>query len=368
MNRLSTIPLLSIVIALLSWSCERTPEIIVPSKWNNELEWTWIENEKMLSRSGTTTGYAINLNASSSNLLIYLQGGGACYNAHTCERTPESFQEDNFQRYFIEPGSRNNYGIFNRNEARNPFHDWNILFVPYSTGDVHAGRNESADVPGVSSTQMNIGYQNMQYMLEEAAPILKAKGITKVFLTGASAGGFGSIFNYDQVAQAFSGLEVIQLSDGGPILLNNEVFPFCFGQQIGDIWNIQIPPDYDQFVTTSYEFKMKGMYEYLSRKYPTAQFGLYMTYGDQNISYHYAFGQNDCANKVGSSDPVQFKTSILELADEFDRLGNWSYYMHKGTSHTTYYSGQYETLMINGVSYTDWIGQLIDHSPINVKE
>ena len=57
---------------------------------------TWIEKEDMLSRNGEKMGYGVILNPKSNNVLFFLDGGGACFNAFTCANNRDSFSEEDF--------------------------------------------------------------------------------------------------------------------------------------------------------------------------------------------------------------------------------------------------------------------------------
>ena len=60
-------------------------------------------------------------------------------------------------------------GVFDDDNRRNPFKDWSKVFIPYCTGDLHAGSSEVAytDVdgsitgfPGAPVTVKHKGYDN----------------------------------------------------------------------------------------------------------------------------------------------------------------------------------------------------------------
>lgn len=48
--------------------------------------WIWIPVEDSLCRDGSTTGVGVRILPDASALMIYLQGGGACYDAKSCEQ------------------------------------------------------------------------------------------------------------------------------------------------------------------------------------------------------------------------------------------------------------------------------------------
>jgi hypothetical protein len=77
--------------------------------------------------------------------MIFLEGDGACFNGTTCNlETPSSFTATDFNGTF--ESAEGNQGIFNRSDAANPVSDWSHVYVPYCTGDIHAGNNvTSAD-------------------------------------------------------------------------------------------------------------------------------------------------------------------------------------------------------------------------------
>ena len=55
------------------------------------LPWKAVPVEGTVCRDGTSTGYGINVNPSSRNLLIFMEGGGACFNSISCLQNPDSW-------------------------------------------------------------------------------------------------------------------------------------------------------------------------------------------------------------------------------------------------------------------------------------
>ena len=54
-------------------------------------KWTWVPFADAKCRDGSSTGIAVNPSSGSDKLMIFLQGGGACFNATTCAGNPSSF-------------------------------------------------------------------------------------------------------------------------------------------------------------------------------------------------------------------------------------------------------------------------------------
>jgi Pectinacetylesterase len=71
--------------------------------------------------------------ANPEKVVFYLQDGGACFSAETCA------PERGLYRTRIDEGPTGEGGVFDFADARNPFADYSIVYVPYCTGDVHIG-------------------------------------------------------------------------------------------------------------------------------------------------------------------------------------------------------------------------------------
>lgn len=81
----------------------------------------------------------------SDRLVIYFQGGGACWNksvskwmVHPCRKTA------------AEPSSKS-FGVFDRREPKNLYRDWTIIYILYCSGDLHVGNSEMTYTHGFSN-------------------------------------------------------------------------------------------------------------------------------------------------------------------------------------------------------------------------
>lgn len=74
-------------------------------------------------------------------------------------------------------GSRD---LFNRQDNDNTFRDFSFVFVPYYTGDIHAGAN-----PDGLGGRNQVGYRNVTVYLGELTELFA--GTPQVVLTGSSA-------------------------------------------------------------------------------------------------------------------------------------------------------------------------------------
>ncbi|KAG3119654.1 hypothetical protein PI124_g2185 [Phytophthora idaei] len=78
-----------------------------------------------------------NTNHDKSRLLIFFQGGGGCTENKTCAFGLECSLAEN--ALFTTVATVRGAGVIDRFMLDNMFKEWNVVFVPYCTGDVHVG-------------------------------------------------------------------------------------------------------------------------------------------------------------------------------------------------------------------------------------
>lgn len=147
-------------------------------------------------------------------ILLYFNGGGACWNSATCD-------PDSSSAYRMRAGEgdgndpREYDGAFALDNPENPFRDWSQVFVSYCSGDVHLGHrtSEYEREDGSLFTIHHYGRVNsdaaLEYLQEELPP---AK---RFVVAGGSAGAIASPIFAAVVAKRFPDAEVIQLGGGG---------------------------------------------------------------------------------------------------------------------------------------------------------
>jgi|GEM_PF-989158 len=314
------------------------------------LEWTYYEIEGTQCLDGTPAGFAISHAPESSNLMIYLEGGGACFN-DGCDFTAFSL-----------PFSPPSDGIFSRDNEANPVRDWSMVYVPYCTGDIHAGDGQ-AELGG--AMRQFRGYSNVTRYLQTLVPTFPE--VDTVLLTGISAGGFGAALNATQTADAFGeDVQMVVIDDSGPPLSNDVIAP-CLQQSFRDTWNLDATV-LDACPTCDPNNFATDLFDHVVNDYPDLRFGLYSNTADQIIRTYMGFGwgngQHDNCGGVALPVPVgAYNDDLMVIRGAQGDVTSTFY--RSGLAHTVLRLGYYVT-SVDGTSVPEWIASVIAGEVVHV--
>jgi len=279
---------------------------------------------------------------------------------------PFHFDGTSFAAQFV--GVEQNLGIFNRTDTNNAVADWNMVYVPYCTGDVHAGAAPNASVPGVLGMQQFVGYLNVGQYLSRIVPTFPS--VTRVLFTGHSAGGFGAAINYVQAARAFGSVPVDLLDDSGP-LMGNPYLAACLEEQMSTLWGLSstfIAKDCGSDCNDPGN-DLALYWQHLPKTYPSELFGFIDSTGDSVISGFFGYGANDCTSLV-PLDASQYEAALLDMRTAVASDPNAGLFLFDGTDHTTLLTAYTtRTAMASDggtVLFEDWVAALVAGSITNV--
>ena len=146
-----------------------------------------------------------------NKLLMYYQGGGACWEQLTCSVPvcdASATAGDN-------PNGATT-GFFDRNNPNNPFRDWNVVFVSYCSCDIHFG-DSAQDYDNTNPmTPLHVehrGYHNSKVAEKWAREHFVNP--EEVFVTGSSAGAYGAWFNGPLLESVWPASKFDILADAG---------------------------------------------------------------------------------------------------------------------------------------------------------
>ncbi len=337
---------------------------------SGEATWMWIPIEGFTCRDGSKSGIAIRMNPQSDKLMVYLQGGGACYDPDSCADNPSHFGETDLAAILHTDLVS---GIFNTKDSRNPVRDWNMVFVPYCTGDIFAGNQPDGAAPGVPGKQQFVGFQNVQKIMMYIERHFS--GASQVLLSGTSAGGFGTLVAYAPLADNFRDTPVILLDDSGPFVDSNAALPPCYQFLLRLLWNVtdSIPSgcrDCSQLNGDG----ISNLLPYLAHHYPLGRFGLFSSLADATIRDYWGMGQNHCTG-TGKVPADVYRAALLDERKNFlEPTGKWWTFYINGETHgiltyedTTADWVSFYSTAVGDMTFTGWLNDLItDVGPLNV--
>ncbi len=160
--------------------------------------------------------------------LIYFNGGGACWNGATC-LTSLTIPVTPTTRPAYNPSviDENNpeilSGIMDSTRPDNPLKDWNMVFIPYCTGDAHIGSKDEiyTDPSGIINsgnpvTIQHRGFDNFMAVREWLKQQSDRTTTTQILVAGSSAGAYGALMNFSRIHSIYPKTTKISLlSDGG---------------------------------------------------------------------------------------------------------------------------------------------------------
>jgi hypothetical protein len=304
--------------------------------------YTWEKVELPGTQCGNGSQYKFFVHRSgtgSNNLLFFFEGGGACWDYDTCSgragvlgaSNPNGLTDDymtQFTAKYVSP-------IVNGADPGLPFRsrkdiatkDWNIVYMPYCTGDVHVGKNTvtytdtTGQQPpltwhhsGYTNTTAAIGYARQQF-----------PSVEKLLVTGFSAGGTATSAGYYFVRRGINPARGYFLNDSGPIYLapnvNDRSRPLH--EKIRQSWNLdsvfsQLPASFDPN-------NMGTINRMLAMEFPNDQLAYTAYSRDYNysrFSYERFYTPNDKETVLS-----YWKQDQDKLVEELKLYNNYSYFI-----------------------------------------
>jgi hypothetical protein len=147
-------------------------------------------------------------------LLIYLYGGGACWDAEGCEAGSDLYT-DSIRPDRHDP--RRLHGMLAVDRADNPFRDHTLVAVPVCTGDVHLGDRDTEyriEAGDGSVTTFLIRHRGQANVMSVVAWLQhNLRGPSEIFVAGSSAGSLAVPFYADLLARSYPATRVTGLGD-----------------------------------------------------------------------------------------------------------------------------------------------------------
>jgi len=197
----------------------------------NTYNWQRVELPGTVCSNGSQYRFWYYDAPSSNNLLISFEGGGACWDYPSCSgqigilgaANPNGIPTDyitQFKAQYVSPLVNGaDPGIPLRPKQNIATNGWDVVYMPYCTGDVHVGNRvvTYTDPAGVNPPIVfrHAGYNNTVAALNFLHT--RFPTINKLLVTGFSAGGVASSAVYYQARRTLLPTRGYLLNDSGPI-------------------------------------------------------------------------------------------------------------------------------------------------------
>ena len=264
-------------------------------------------------------------------LLVFFQGGGGCFDQRTCAPGSTWFDD----RVDAGDDPTLNGGILDLADARNPFREWSVVYIPSCTGDVHVG---SRTVRYGRITVQQYGWVNAQAALRRAYREFPEP--RTVLVAGCSAGSVGSAFHADSIIRRYPKARVTQLGDSLAFVFHRPISLADWGAHTHF-------PRFFRIGTR--RFTMVQFLTALARAHPGRTFARFNHRNDavQERFYEAVGGEFD-----------GFPPRLAAAERALKRLPNYRSYLACGFNHCALPTREFYSLRVGGIRLRDWVADL----------
>jgi len=318
--------------------------------------WTYVEFPDSRCRDGSKAGLSVRLNSASKKVLIYLEGGVYCFDATTCALNPSNVNDTLFNSAKSAPSA----GIFDLRNEQNPVRDWNLVYVPYCTGDAMGGtKTTPTDVPGGPSKQWFVGRLNLEKFLQRIVPTFPEP--SDVLLTGMSAGGSAVLMNMVLVQRAFAKLKVRHINDSSLPPLSKAMLSECLQTKLRTLWGLDQSllaecgdscPDHDDYWQAHSLF--------LARTFADRPSGFIDAVEDSMMRAVAGVGARDCTGSLlfDSVAAAPFRAELLLYREKLAPFPRYSTFYPAGSQHTWLKDNSFYSGMAGKIRLVDWFSKI----------
>jgi len=308
-----------------------------PSRVEQSGQWTEYYFDPAAEQAVCLTGGEFQVNVrhgSSDQVLLYLQGGGACWDYVTCYVLGTATTSANGA---IESGS------LDLDDPASPFRDWDVVYVPYCDGSVFTG---DATVDYQGRRTFHHGLWNLSVAIDALGR--EFPDPSRIVVAGSSAGGYGTFAGYGATRVAFPETPIVVFNDSGPGVQNvdatqdirDRVANWNFTQRIPESCT-ECDPQYTYLLEWAFERDSElrvAMYSYLQ---------------DGVISFF-----------IDLSGPAYEDLLLAVTGDIQGRYPErFNRFFKTGSNHTVLLSPEFYTQTVDGITVRDWTQAFLDDAP-----
>ena len=325
--------------------------------------------------SSTGKPYRITMKKGTVNkLLINFVGGGLSWNEETAARPVSIGAMLKKKEFFYISDALSiqlkfmNIGILNERDKRNPFHDWYVLTIPYTSGDFHIGNNEYSyqSMKGENKILYHHGNKNVS----AALAVLKKffpQTPDVLFIAGQSAGGYGCLAHSPKIKELYRNCNnIIVYSEVSH--LHSSLWP----EIAKNVW--QVRPDLMAYIKS--DDLIADLFRYVRDHMPPSTQFLHLNSVWDKELVEMMHKMNHGKKQVNSQARKEFHDTLLDTVRVLkSEIPSYAYYLtdyrknQKDGTTPHMFSGSPKLLyseMQDGMSLANWFFQAIEGNPIDV--
>jgi hypothetical protein len=299
---------------------------------------------------------------------VFLQGGGACWDWVTCGGAaplvdliaatgpfgPTEFARDVWARY---PAS-----WLRRENLPATLREATVVFVPYCTGDVHAGDRTTTyqppfgGLPGDAVTWHHAGRTNVLAFLRRLGPTFPAP--RRLVVAGSSAGGFGTLASYVAFRTRWPAAKAYLVDDSGPPLAGDAI---PASTRAGWYASWDLGAALDPFCPGCRQDLSQALRELL-RRYPSDRMALVSHLADAVVRGFFGTVSLSQLPTFGPMPAARFEAELRKLGTTIlDPSPNGRYFFTVGDGHPTLDDPGREATPAPGLAA--WLEQMLSDAP-----
>lgn len=290
----------------------------------------------------------------SDKLLLYFQGGGACWTGATCDPDLEPTYSVNLDALAPERA----HGIFAFDEPANPFADYSVVVAPYCTGDVHLGDRvavyEAPAMQGHASHEVTVNHNGMV----NATAVLEWTferffEPSTVFVTGSSAGSVPSPYFAMLAAERYPDARIAQLGDASSGY-RRELMTATPEVEWGTLDVLAALPEFAGLEPG--ELAFQDFYNVAAARHPRIRFAAF-DHAEDGV-------QKQFLALAGHRTNSLLDVILANQADIRASVANFRSFIAGGDMHTILLRPEFYTQHVDGTAVRDWVADLAGHRPV----
>ena len=170
--------------------------------------WYYLKPEGIVSANGTPVTSCVRIGEESDKLIVLFYGGGISIDEYTALRpftTTDFINETGIYAPDISGMIPDLCGVgLGSSGEENPFRDWSVIVIPYTTADYHIGTADYVytDEDGNEQVLHHHGYTNYRALMDEAIQYIEEPA-SELLIAGTSAGGFGAVMLAEEIVEDY---------------------------------------------------------------------------------------------------------------------------------------------------------------------